>query len=136
MSNIALAATADRAIYSPPRPGYDPFNGLLPGAPSALREFPNDSEIAAAVEVYDNKPAPAHRIDMTATVRADDGNVVFSNTDERSSEELHGTPGAFGYGVRIPIKGWAQGLYVLTVAARTRLNDVEPVSRSIQFEVK
>ena len=136
VSSIALAATADRAIYSPSKPGYDPFNGLLPGAPSALREFPNESEIAAAVEVYDNKPAPPHRVDMTATVKADDGRVVFTNTDERSSEELHGTPGAFGFGVRIPIKGWAPGLYVLTVEARTRLNDGEPVSRSIQFEVK
>ena len=58
LSNIALAATADRAVYSPPKPGFDPFNGLLPGAPSALREFPNDSEIAAAAEVYVNKPTP------------------------------------------------------------------------------
>ena len=31
VSNIALAATADRAVYSPPKPGFDPFNGLLPG---------------------------------------------------------------------------------------------------------
>ncbi len=136
MSNIALAATADRAVYSPPQPGYDPFNGLLPGAPSALREFPNGSEIAAAVEVYDNKPAPAHRIDIISTVRADDGTVAFSNTDERSTEELKGTAGAFGHGIRIPIKGWAPGLYVLTVEARARITDVDPVSRSIQFEVK
>ena len=60
-------------------------------------EFPNNSEIAAVVEVYDNKPTPTHRIDVTATVRADDGRVVFNNSEERSSEELHGTPGGFGY---------------------------------------
>jgi VWFA-related protein len=136
VSNIALAATADRAVYSPPTPGFDPFNGLLPGAPSALREFPNDSEVALAAEVYVNKLTPAHRIDITATVKADDGRVVFNNSEERSSEELHGTPGGFGYSTRIPIKGWTPGLYLLTIEAKARLNDVEPVSRVIQFEVR
>ena len=136
LSNVALAATADRAVYSPPKPGFDPFNGLLPGAPSALREFPNDSEIAAAVEVYVNKPTPTHRIDITSTVKADDGRVVFTHSEERSSEELHGTPGGFGYAVRIPIKGWVPGLYVLTIDAKSRLNNVEPATRVIQFEVR
>ena len=136
LSNVVLAATADRAVYSPPKPGFDPFNGLLPGAPSALREFPNDSEIAAVAEVYVNKPAPTHRIDITSTVKADDGRVVFTHSEERSSEELHGTPGGFGYAVRIPIKGWVPGLYVLTIDAKSRLNNVEPATRVIQFEVR
>jgi VWFA-related protein len=136
ISHIAIAATADRAIYSPPKPGFDPFNGLLPGPPSTLREFPNNSEIAAAVEVYVNKPTPTHRIDITATVKADDGRVVFTHTEERSSEELHGTPGGFGYTARIPIKDWTPGLHVLTIEAKSRLKDIEPASRVIQFEVK
>ena len=136
LSNIAIAATADRSVYSPPKPGFDPFNGLLPGAPSTLREFPNNGEISAAVEVYDNKPAPPHSIDVTARVRADDGRVVFSKHEERSSGELHGTPGGFGYTFRIPIQGWTPGLYVLEVEAKTRLNNAEPVTRVIQFEVK
>jgi VWFA-related protein len=136
LSSVAIASTADRAVYSPPKPGFDPFNGLLPGAPSALREFPNDTEIAAAVEVYDNKPNPPHRLDITARVKADDGRVVFTNTEERSSEELHGTPGGFGYSVRIPIKGWTPGLYVLEIEANSRLSDAEPVTRLIQFEVR
>ena len=104
LSNIALAATADRSVYSPPKPGFDPFNGLLPGPPSALREFPVNSEIAAAVEVYDNKPTPTHGIDITAAVKADDGRIVFNKHEERSSDELHGTPGGFGYTFRIPFR--------------------------------
>ena len=136
LSNIALAATADRSVYSPPKPGFDPFNGLLPGPPSALREFPVNSEIAAAVEVYDNKPTPTHGIDVTARVRADDGRIVFNKHEERSSDELHGTPGGFGYTFRIPLQGWAPGLYVLEVEAKTRLTDTEPATRVIQFEVK
>ena len=136
LSNIALAATADRAVYTPPKPGFDPFNGLLPGAPSLLREFPNNSEIAAAVEVYANQPTPSHRIDISAAVRADDGRVVFNSSEERSTEELHGTPGAFGFSTRIPITGWTPGLYVLTISATSRLKGVDPVSRVIQFEVR
>jgi VWFA-related protein len=136
LSNIALASTADRAVYSPPKPGFDPFNGLLPGAPSALREFPNQSELAAAIEVYINKPVPVHRFDVSTTVKADDGRVVFNQDEERSTEQLHGTPGGFGFAVRVPIQNWTPGLYVLEIAAKSRLSDVAPVSRIIQFEVK
>jgi VWFA-related protein len=136
VSNIALASTADRAVYSPPKPGFDPFNGLLPGAPSALREFPANTEIAAAIEVYVNKPTPVHHFDVTTKVRADDGRVVFNHTVERSTEELHGTPGGFGFTTRIPIQNWAPGLYVLEIEARARLKDIAPASRVIQFEVR
>jgi VWFA-related protein len=136
LSGIALAATADRSVYSPPKPGFDPFNGLLPGAPSALRQFPVNTEIAVAVEVYDNKPTPVHGVDVAARVRADDGRVVFNRHEERSSEELHGAPGGFGFTFRIPLQGWAPGLYVLEIEAQTRLNAAAPVTRVIQFEVK
>jgi hypothetical protein len=136
LSGVALAATADRSVYSPPKPGFDPFNGLLPGPPSALREFPVNSEITAAVEVYDNEPVPAHAIDVTGRVRADDGRIVFSRHEERSSGELNGKPGGFGHAFRIPLQGWAPGLYVLEVEAKTRLGDGAPVTRLIQFEVK
>ena len=136
ISNIALASTADRSVYSPPKPGFDPFNGLLPGAPSALREFPASSEIAAAFEVYINKPTPVHRFDVTSIVKDDGGRVVFEHSAERSTEELHGTPGGFGFSTRIPIQDWTPGLYVLEIAAKSRLNDIAPASRVIQFEVK
>ncbi len=136
LSGVVIAATSDRAVYSPPKPGFDPFNGLLPGAPSALREFTNNSEVAAVVEVYANRPTPVHRVDTTARVRADDGRVVFNKTEERSTEELHGTPGGFGYSFRIPIQNWTPGLYVLEVEASSRLNGAEPIMKRIQFEVK
>lgn len=136
ISGIALASTADRAVYSPLKPGFDPFSGMLPGAPSVLREFPSNTEIAAFVEVYDNQPTPIHRLDISTTVKADDGRMVFTNSEERSTEELHGTPGAFGYSVRIPMNGWAPGLYVLIIDAKSRLGNATPVSRVVQFQVK
>jgi VWFA-related protein len=136
ISNVAIASTADRSVYSPPKPGFDPFNGLLPGSPSALRQFPNNSEFATAVEVYINKPTPVHTFDVTTVVRADDGRVVFNRSVERSTDELHGTPGGFGFTERIPVQNWTPGLYVLHIDAKSRLNDIAPASRVIQFEVR
>jgi VWFA-related protein len=133
MSGLALASTADRSVASGPDLT---LGGGLPGAPSALREFPVGSEIAAYVEVYDNQPTPTHRLDISTTVRADDGRVVFTNSTERSSEELKGAPGSFGYSVRIPMTGWAPGLHVLTIEAKSRLSNVSAVSRVVQFQVK
>jgi VWFA-related protein len=134
LSGIALAATADTAPSS--NAGGDPFGGGLPGPPTTLREFPANTEFAAFVEVYDNQPAPTHRLDISTAVKADDGRVVFTNSAERSSDELHGTPGGFGYSVRIPMTGWTPGLYVLSIEAKSRVGNAQPVSRVIQFSVK
>lgn len=132
LSGIALAASADASLYS----WNDPFGGWLPGPPTALREFPASTEMVAYVEVYDNQPTPPHRLDITTKVRADDGHVVFNNSEERTSEDLHGTPGAFGYTVRIQMAGWAPGLYVLSIDAKSRIGNAEPISRVIQFKVR
>ena len=87
-------------------------------------------------EVYDNQPNPPHGLDITATVKADDGRVMFTNNAARSTDELHGTPGGFGYSVRIPLTGWTPGLYVLSIDGRSRVGNSRPVSRVIQFRVK
>jgi VWFA-related protein len=135
LSGVALASTADRSMYVPPRPGFDPFDGFLAGTLTALRDFPRKSDIAAFVEVYANRPTPTDRLDITTTVRTDDGRIVFTNSEERSTEELHGTPGAFGYAVKIPIGDWAPGRYTLTIDATSRLENVNPVSRIVEFRV-
>jgi hypothetical protein len=136
LSGVALATNADPSVATGSAPEVLNFGGGLPGAPSTLREFPANSEIAAFVEVYDNKPAPPHRLDVTATVKADDGRVVFTHNQEYSSDELHGQPGGFGFSARVPLTGWTPGVYVLTISATSRLSNQAPVSKVIQFEVK
>jgi hypothetical protein len=136
LSGVALAANADPSVATGSAPDVLNFGGGLPGAPSTLREFPANSEFAAFVEVYDNKPAPPHRLDVAATVKADDGRVVFTHGQEYSSDELHGQPGGFGFSARVPLTGWTPGVYVLTITATSRLSNQEPVSKVIQFEVK
>ncbi len=136
LSGVALAATADRSVATGSAQDVLTFGGGLPGAPSTLREFPPNSEIAAFAEVYDNAPTPSHRLDVTATVKADDGRVAFTHSQEYSSEDLHGAPGGFGFSARIPMAGWAPGLYVMTIEAKSRIGNPQPVSKVIQFEVK
>ncbi len=62
--------------------------------------------------------------------------MVFNRSVERSTDELHGTPGGFGFTERIPVQNWTPGLYVLQIDAKSRLNDIAPASRVIQFEVR
>jgi VWFA-related protein len=133
LSSIALASTASKSLVNPIE--KDPFNGGLPAQPTTIRDFPAGSEMAAYAEVYDNQPTPTHRLDITTTVKADDGQVVFTHNDERNAEELHGTPGGFGYSVRVPMTGWAPGLYVLSIEAKSRVGNSKPVSKVIQFRV-
>ena len=134
LSGLVIAATADVAPSA--SSSGDLFGGGLPGAPTTLREFPANSEIAAFIELYDNQPTPTHRLDITTTVKADDGHVVFTNSAERSTEDLHGTPGGFGYSVRIPMTGWDPGLYVLSIEAKSRIGNAKPISRTIEIRVK
>ena len=94
------------------------FKEILPGSPTAMREFPSGDELAIAVDVYDNKVATPHRVEIRTTVTADDGNVVFNSTDERKSEELKGVNGTYGHVATIPLKGVAPGRYVLRVEAQ------------------
>jgi VWFA-related protein len=136
LSGVALTASADRSVATGSAPAVMTFEGGLPGPPSTLREFPANSELAVFVEVYDNKPTPTHRLDVTATVKADDGRVVFSHNQEYSTDELHSTPGGFGYSARMPMTGWTPGLYVLTIDAKSRIGNQPPVSKVIQFQVK
>ena len=76
------------------------FKEILPGSPTAVREFPSGDELTIAVDVYDNKVATPHRVEIRTTVTADDGNVVFNSTDERKSEELKGVNGTYGHVAR------------------------------------
>jgi hypothetical protein len=87
-------------------------------------------------EVYDNQGRrSAHKVTITSRVLAEDGRTVFRHEDERSSAELGGGNGGYGYVARIPLKGIPAGLYVLRVEARSTLGKGETVSREVQFTV-
>jgi len=134
MSGLLLTSpSSSRVMTVKPDPLLE---GLLPGSPTTIREFPVDDEIALFTEVYDNQLTPRHMVDISTSVLTDEGRVVFTMSDSRSSDELEGKRGGYGYSARVPLKDLAPGLYVLKVEARTRLGNVDPITRQIQFRIR
>ena len=68
-------------------------------------------------------------------------NVVFRNTETRSSTELQGggaaaKAGGYGYTAQIPLKDVAPGLYVVHVEGKRRDGNVPAVARDVQIRVR
>ncbi len=134
MGGLLLAsASADRMPTANPDPD---FKDILPGSPTAIRDFPTGDQLALAVDIYDNKVATPHRVEIRTSVTADNGSVVFSSKDERRSEELKGVNGTYGHVTNIPLKGVAPGRYVLRVEAQSLLSNGATAAREIEFTVR
>jgi hypothetical protein len=134
MSGIALTSpSASRMVTANPDPE---FKDVLPASPTARRDFPRSDILSLFAEVYDNQRTP-HRIAIQTTVTADNGTVVFTSSDERSSDELGGAKGGgFGHTATIPLKDLEPGRYVLAVRARTLLANGATASREVEFRVR
>jgi VWFA-related protein len=132
MSGILLTSRA-APLTSTPR--LDPeIKPLLPTPPTTSREFvPNDT-LTAFVEVYDALQ-PKHGVDITSRVRSSEGKQVFRAAEERSSDELSGKRGGYGYLVNIPLADFAPGTYVLELEAKPRVGNAAAVGRALSFRV-
>jgi VWFA-related protein len=133
MSGIALGSAI--ASYWP-TVADKTLSVRLPVAPTALREFAATDGLSVFAHLYGNQASPAHRLDITTTVRSSDGRVVFNSHEELSSEDVQASGGGSEYSARMALKGWDPGLYVLTVELKSRLAGSEPVIRSVQFRVR
>lgn len=134
MSGVTLtsAAAAETTTVSP----KNSLSDFLPGPPITTREFDRSDTIALFTEFYENRTGvPPHKIDLSVSVRGDDGRVVLENHEERASTELQGGRGGYGFTATFPLKDFAPGLYVLHVEARMRGADAG-VGRDIQFRVR
>jgi VWFA-related protein len=132
MSDIALTSAHSGA--APTVRPKDPLEKLLPGPLTSYREFVTADELALFAEIYDNVKQ-AHKVEINATVKAEGGTTVFQTREERDSSELKGSAGGYGFEARIPLKGFAPGLYVLRVDATQRLGDRPAIAKEIVFRV-
>ena len=133
MSGLAIASMAGSALPTT-RPD-EQLKTVLPGPPVALRTFPQNDELSVFAEVYDNEASKPHKVDIATTITSDDAKVVFKNEEERSSTDIQGKRGGYGYVGRIAMRDLAPGTYVLKVEARSRLGSGATVSREVQFTV-
>jgi hypothetical protein len=136
MSGLALtSATAGQTATAAPE---DPLAQFLPGPLTTAREFARTDQIALFAEFYENlRNAPAHKVDITTTIRTDDGRIVKTDEQERDSSELQGGKGGYGFTTILPLADLEPGLYVIHVEARSRVAGPESgVGRDIQIIVK
>ena len=136
MSGLAL--TSASAGSTPTVRPKNPLGDVLPGPPTAAREFARADRLALFAEFYENLPnVTPHVIDVSATLRADDGRVVFENREQRSSADLQGGTGGYGYSVEIPLSDIAAGTYVIHVEGRSRATAAEAaVGRDILIRIR
>ncbi len=136
-SMSGLAITSIAASMLPTVKADDQLRTMLPAPPSALRTFPSNDELAIFAEVYDNAASTPHKVDITTKVTSDTSKVVFTAAEERSSTDIQGKGGGYGYATRIPLSDIAPGIYVLRVDARSRLGSSgSTTSREVQFTIE
>jgi hypothetical protein len=134
MSGVVLTSAA-ASVRPTVRPD-ETLRSVLPGPPAAMRTFPQNDTIALFAEIYDNSSTAAHKVDITSTIKTDEGRVLFKADEERDSSEFGGQRGGFGYISQIPLKDIAPGAYVLTVTARSRVSPNPTVERQVRINVE
>ena len=78
---------------------------MLPGAADRVAEFPQNDEIALFAEVYDNAGNTPHKVDITATVTADEGKVMLHDEGRHGrAKSCRATTGGYGYTTKIPLR--------------------------------
>jgi VWFA-related protein len=135
MSGLLLTSSLAGQVRTVNGDPDDEIRKALPGPPTVTREFLSNEEIALVAEVYDNELKTPHKVDITTSLRSDDGRELYKHADERASSELGKGGGGYGYTARVPLKGLSPGLYLLRVEARSRLGKGAAVSREVQIRV-
>ena len=109
---------------------------VLPGPPTTRREFDRGDAITAYVEVYENvRNRAAHTVSLKTVLRTDEGRVIQSVDQDRSSSELQGRSGGYGFRAELPLDV-DPGLYVIHLEAQARIGDQPTVSRQVQIRVR
>jgi VWFA-related protein len=134
MSGIVLTSLSGAAEITA-RPD-EQLRAVLPGPPVATRAFPRNDEVALFAEVYDTEGDKPHKVGITTTVITDTGEVVFKSDEERSSSDLGGKRGGYGYTAKVPMKDFPPGAYVLKVEARSTLGAGPTAAREVRFTVE
>jgi hypothetical protein len=134
LSGLVLTSAAGSAM--PTVKQDEQLKVVMPGPAIALRSFPQNDEVVVFAEVYDNNSGTPHKVDITATITADEGKVMFKADEVRDSSEIGGARGGYGYTTRIPMKDLAPGTYVLKVEAKSRLANTPAASRETLIKVE
>jgi len=135
MSGLALSSAL--ASAGPTVKPKDPLATGLTGPPAALREFDRRDTLALFAEFYENlRNAPTHMVDVSTTMRDETGRVVFEHREQRSSTDLQGAAGGYGYGIQIPLRDIEPGTYLLRVEGDSRADNTAPLGREVLIRIR
>ena len=135
LSGIALTSMQSANDMGTVRP-KNPLGDYLPGPPIAGRDFHAGDTLTMFAEVYENgRTGQVHQVGIKAELRADDGRVVAQTSDSRSSSELQGKSGGYGFTSDLSLTGIPPGLYVLHVEAQSQSQGIPTASRDVQVRV-
>ena len=134
ISGLLLTSAASMAAIPTTRPDAE-LRTALPGPPVAARTFAQNDQLAIFADVYDNDVTPVHKVDITTSLTAEDGRVVFKNDEERSTEDLDGKPGGFGIGTTLALSDFDPGIYVLKMEAHSRIGNDVSSRREVQIRI-
>jgi len=114
-----------------------PFAASLPGNITSTRVFDAGDTLGMYVEAYESlKDTTPHTVTLTAELRAEGGTAVRKVSEERSSSELQGKRGGYGFSAQLPLGDVAPGIYVIHVEARANVRDQPTISKDIQIRIR
>jgi VWFA-related protein len=128
-----ITLTSADAASVPTRPSDADMAKTFPLLPTAVRRFASSDTLGVYAEAYDNDTASPHAVDLKAVIRDDAGKAVFTTSEERSSAELGGGRGGYGFRVDVPLATLPPGHYVLTLTATSRTGAT--AARDVPFEI-
>jgi hypothetical protein len=133
MSGVSLTSKSwsDMTTMRP----KEPLKGVLPGPITASRDFPRGDAVTLFAEVYENAARAPHTIELSAELRTEDGRAFSRVNEKRSSTELQGTSGGYGFTPTLPLDV-APGKYVIHVEGRSSASNRPSVSREILIRVR
>jgi len=135
ISGVALTSSSAQGAFTVR--AVDPLPGILPGPISATRDFRPGETLTLYTEIYENlRNPPAHTVSLKVDLRTDDGRVVSTTTEERSSKELAGKSGGYGFIAQVPLDKAEPGIYVIHVEAQANMGTRPTVARDVQIRVR
>jgi hypothetical protein len=115
----------------------NPLADALPGPITSTRDFAPGDTLGLYTEVYEGSGANSpHTVDLSAELRGEDGRVLVRRTEERSSKELLGKSGGYGFSATLPLTAVEAGTYIIHVEARSNAGARPTVSREILIRVR
>jgi len=135
MSGVSIGSEATSRIMT--MNAKSPFAASLPGNITSTRVFDVGDTLGMYIEAYESlKDTTPHTVTLTAELRAEGGTAVRKVSEERSSSELQGKRGGYGFSAQLPLGEVAPGIYVIHIEARANVGDRPTVSRDIQIRVR